>query len=142
MSRSPHRIVELDDDRCHALLEAAGSGLGRVAFADAGDPNWPVVLPVNFVALDRTIYFRTFEGSKLYAALRRQRVAFEVDAIDEGWRSGWSVLVVGRLDVVRDRQVGADVDAVLTSWAATTDEQLVGLAVEHISGREIFGPAA
>lgn len=141
MSRSPHRILELDTDQCHALLAAAGSGLGRVAFADAGDPNWPVVLPVNFVALDRTIYFRTFEGSKLYAALRRQRVAFEVDAIDERWRSGWSVLALGRLDVVRDLQVSAAVDAVLTSWAAD-DEQLVGLAVELISGREIFGPAA
>lgn len=141
MSRSPHRIIELDTDRCHALLAAEGSGLGRVAFADAGDPDWPVVLPVNFVALDRTIYFRTFEGSKLYAALRRQRVAFEVDAIEERWRSGWSVLAIGRLDIVRDPQVGAAVDATLTSWAAS-GEQLVGLTVENISGREIFGPAA
>lgn len=141
MSRAPHRIVELDADRCHALLAEAGPGLGRVAFADGGDPDWPVVLPVNFVALDRVVHFRTFEGSKLYAALRRQRVAFEVDAIEEDWRSGWSVLAVGRLDVVRDRAVGAEVDAVLTSWAAE-GEQLVGLAVEDISGREVFAPAS
>lgn len=141
MSRSPHRIAELSAGRCHDLLADAGSGLGRVAFADEGDPNWPVVLPVNFVALDRTIYFRTFEGSKLYAALRRQRVAFEVDAIDRAWQGGWSVLAIGHLDVVRDPQVTQAVDAALTSWAAPADEQLVGLAVERISGREIFGPA-
>lgn len=140
MSRAHHRIIDLDAERCHGLLAGVGSGLGRVAFADDGDPDWPVVLPVNFVALDGAIYFRTFEGSKLYAALRRQRVAFEVDEIERDWRSGWSVLAVGRLDVVRDAGIAADVDAVLTSWAAE-GEQLVGLTVENISGREVFGPA-
>jgi nitroimidazol reductase NimA-like FMN-containing flavoprotein (pyridoxamine 5'-phosphate oxidase superfamily) len=141
MSRAHHRIVELDAERCHTLIAGVGSGLGRVAFADGGDPNWPVVLPVNFVALDGAIYFRTFEGSKLYAALRRQRVAFEVDAIEPTWRSGWSVLALGRLDIVRDPDIAAAVDAVLTSWAAG-GEQLVGMTVEDVSGREVFGPAS
>jgi nitroimidazol reductase NimA-like FMN-containing flavoprotein (pyridoxamine 5'-phosphate oxidase superfamily) len=140
MTRNMHRIIVLDDDTCRQLMASHPSGLGRVAFAEDGDVDWPTVLPVNYAYIDGVVYFRTFEGSKLYAALRRQRVAFEVDHVDESWREGWSVLARGALTIVRDRAVIAAADQRLASWAAGEHEQLVGLAIDDVTGRRVVGP--
>ncbi len=139
MTRSPYRIIELDDGRCRELLETHRPRLGRVAFAEDGNPDWPVVLPVNYCYHDGAVYFRTFEGSKLFAALRRQRVAFEVDAIDGAWRQGWSVMVVGTLDVVRDAALAAAVDDTLESWATDDTDQLIRISITQVSGRQVMG---
>jgi len=141
MTRETHRIIELDEAQCRQLLATHPSRLGRVAFVEDGDPDWPTVLPVNYAVVDDAVFFRTFEGSKLYAALRRQRVAFEVDAIDEAWQDGWSVLAVGSLDIERDAALAAAVDHDLASWAASEAEQLVRLDIDQLSGRRVIGPA-
>lgn len=100
------------------------------------------MLPVNYAYHDDAVYFRTFEGSKLFAALREQRVAFEIDAVDAEWRDGWSVVALGRLAAV-DRQAERDaVDDELESWAADSDEALVRLDVEALTGREVIGGGA
>lgn len=140
MTREAHRIAELDEAECRQLLATHSSRLGRLAFVEDRDPDWPTVLPVNYALVDGTVLFRTFEGSKLYAALRRQRVAFQVDAVDEDWQDGWSVLAVGTLDVVRDTGLTAAADADLTSWAAGAADQLVRLDIDRITGRRVFGP--
>ena len=132
-----NRVFELTERECRAHLERHGHRLGRLAFAENGDPNWPTVLPVNYASHDGEIFIRTVEGSKLYAALRRQRVAFEVDEVDLAWSQGWSVVALGTLDVVRDDRQRAAVDAVLQSWVTHIDEHLVRLDVLHLSGREI-----
>jgi len=142
MTRQKHRITELDESQCRELLKTHATRLGRVAFVEDGDPDWPTVLPVNYAVVDGAVFFRTFEGSKLYAALRRQRVAFEVDAVDEQWQHGWSVLAIGSLDVVRDPQVAAAADEDLASWAAGEDEQLVRLEIDQLTGRRVIGPGA
>lgn len=141
MTRQKHRIAELDESQCRELLETHSTRLGRVAFVEDGDPDWPTVLPVNYTVVEGAVFFRTFEGSKLYAALRRQRVAFEVDAVDERWQDGWSVLAIGSLAVVRDPRVAAAADEDLASWAAGEDEQLVRLEIDQLTGRRVMGPA-
>jgi nitroimidazol reductase NimA-like FMN-containing flavoprotein (pyridoxamine 5'-phosphate oxidase superfamily) len=142
MTSNRHRMIVLDSDTCRQLIASHPSGLGRVAFAEDGDPDWPTVLPVNYVYIDGAVYFRTFEGSKLYAALRHQRVAFEVDHVDEGWREGWSVHARGTLTVVRDPDVTRLVDTQLVSWAAGEHEQLVALVIGDLTGRRIVGQPA
>jgi len=68
------RWQELSKSECFALL--AQESLGRVAVVD---DQGPVIFPVNF-ALDRhMVVFRTDEGTKLDAAARGSRVAFEID---------------------------------------------------------------
>jgi Pyridoxamine 5'-phosphate oxidase len=47
--------------------------------------------------------FRTDPGSKLDAVAGGARVAFEVDAVDEGSRTGWSVVVRGQAAEVARR---------------------------------------
>lgn len=142
MTRQRHRIIELGESQCQELLTAHRTRLGRVAFVEDGDPDWPTVLPVNYAVVDGAVLFRTFEGSKLYAALRRQRVAFQVDAVDEEWRDGWSVLAVGSLDIVHDAELEAAADADLASWAATRDEHMVRLEIDQLTGRRVIGPRA
>jgi nitroimidazol reductase NimA-like FMN-containing flavoprotein (pyridoxamine 5'-phosphate oxidase superfamily) len=53
------------------------------------DDQGPVVFPVNFVLDRHMVLFRTDEGTKLDAAARGSRVAFEIDGTDEVARTGW-----------------------------------------------------
>jgi nitroimidazol reductase NimA-like FMN-containing flavoprotein (pyridoxamine 5'-phosphate oxidase superfamily) len=84
-------------DECLRLL--ASVPVGRVGFFADGEL---VVLPVNHVVDGQDPVFRTARGSKLSAAEGQNLAAFEVDHYDEQTRSGWSVLVIGRAEVVYD----------------------------------------
>jgi nitroimidazol reductase NimA-like FMN-containing flavoprotein (pyridoxamine 5'-phosphate oxidase superfamily) len=80
---------EIPEAECLALL--GGETLGRLAVVvdDA-----PLIFPVNYALGEDRIVFRTDPGTKLEAAMLR-RVAFEVDAMDPGAGTGWSVVVQG-----------------------------------------------
>jgi uncharacterized protein len=98
MSEHPtdHAGLEvLPFEACLQLL--ASVPIGRVGFLADGEV---VVLPVNHLVDDQDVVFRTARGSKLSAAEQQDLVAFEVDAYDEQARSGWSVLITGRAEVV------------------------------------------
>ena len=82
-------------DECLRLL--ASVPVGRVAFVADGEV---VVLPVNHVVDGQDVIFRTAHGSKIAAAGEQDRAAFEADHYNEQTRSGWSVLVTGRAEVV------------------------------------------
>jgi nitroimidazol reductase NimA-like FMN-containing flavoprotein (pyridoxamine 5'-phosphate oxidase superfamily) len=138
MERSFLGLIELSEEQCRELLDRHRRSVGRVAFADDRNPDWPTILPVNYVWAGGDIYFRTFEGSKLFAALRRQRVAFEVDEVDDDLRCGWSVVVVGPLDIVRGDYPSAVRS--LQSWAGDKPEHVVRLQAQQITGREVIGP--
>ena len=139
METTHNRMFELTEQQCRQRLAAHDVRVGRIAFAEDGDPNWPTVFPVNYAYHDRHIFIRTFEGAKLYAALRHQRVAFEIDVIDGGWSEGWSVVAVGRLELVDDAEQRAAVNAVLRSWLVDAAQHIVRLDIERLSGREIIG---
>jgi uncharacterized protein len=91
------RWRELTRSECFELL--AREHLGRVAVVD---DLGPVVFPVNFVLDRHMVVFRTDEGTKLDAACRGSRVAFEVDGTDTAAHAGWSVLVRGEAVEVTD----------------------------------------
>ena len=82
-------------DDCLRLL--ASVPVGRVGFFADGEI---VVLPVNHVVDGQDVVFRTAHGSKLSAAGGLDLAAFEVDHYNEQARSGWSVLVTGRAEIV------------------------------------------
>jgi len=85
----------LPADECLQLL--ASVPVGRVGFVADGEV---VVLPVNHFVDGQDVIFRTAHGSKVSAADGQNRVAFEADHYNEQTRSGWSVLVNGRAEVV------------------------------------------
>ncbi len=79
----------LSEADCRALLES--NHLGRIAVLFDGAP---VIFPVNYVYSQGRVGIRTDPGTKLVGAAQGP-VAFEIDAVDEGSRTGWSVLVKG-----------------------------------------------
>jgi uncharacterized protein len=126
----------LGDEECWRLLGSAV--VGRVAITMQA---LPVIFPVNYTVIDATIVFRTSPGSKLSAAARQDVVAFEVDDYERADRSGWSVLVVGRSEVVHDLDVtGKVLAAGLEPWAGGRRTDLVRITPGFVSGRRIVHP--
>jgi nitroimidazol reductase NimA-like FMN-containing flavoprotein (pyridoxamine 5'-phosphate oxidase superfamily) len=129
-------MEELDEDECRRLL--AERHLGRLAIPDFGGP---VIFPVNYVFDQGLVIFRTDPGSKLDAATERESVAFEVDAIDEATRTGWSVVVRGTLAEVTDPDQLARLRALpLYPWAPGEKTRYVRMRPRTVTGRRIRIP--
>jgi nitroimidazol reductase NimA-like FMN-containing flavoprotein (pyridoxamine 5'-phosphate oxidase superfamily) len=132
------KIQSLDRDRCLDLLRA--DEVGRLAvIADGG----PLILPVNYRMDGDAVVFRTDPGLKLDQGVRAHG-CFEIDHFDRAERSGWSVIVAGRLDEVTQyehrawtRLHGLQVDP----WAEGPKEHWVRLVPTRVSGRVVH-PAA
>lgn len=68
---------------------------------------WRQQAPVPFISSTHVVdgqdvVFRADRGSKLSAADRKDHVAFEADDWDLRTRTGWSVLLKGRAEVVHE----------------------------------------
>ena len=107
--------------------------LGRIAITSKA---LPVILPINYRVDRDQILFRTSAGTKLDAATRNAVVAFEVDQIDPVYHSGWSVLVTG---IARDAtaEVGDEAKSVTPRWAPGTEDRLVAISIDQVSGRRL-----
>lgn len=138
MSETEITLARLTADECRALLVTHRPRLGRLAFvAD----EWPLVLPVNFALDGDVVYFRSAPGSKVAAAARGDRVAFQVDHVDEVWEEGWSLLAFGRLRVVDDPAELARVRRLpLRPWASGDKPYYLRLEILSLSGRRIAFP--
>jgi nitroimidazol reductase NimA-like FMN-containing flavoprotein (pyridoxamine 5'-phosphate oxidase superfamily) len=136
MSENPtdHAGLEiLPFEVCLRLL--ASVPIGRVGFFADGEV---VILPVNHVVDGQDLVFRTARGAKLSAAEGQDLVAFEADEYDEQTKSGWSVLVTGRAEVVYEE---ADVQRLsrrgLHPWvSAVQDPFWIRIRATSVSGRQ------
>ena len=124
------RLEELPPDECWELL--ASSTVGRIAWTAA---DGPAVVPVNFAVDGHAVHLRTRAFSALVQKADAERVAFQVDRIDEDSHTGWSVLARGRA-VVR---YGAEADAgpAVGTWPTGPRSALVVIEVDRISGRRL-----
>ncbi|HET6773773.1 MAG TPA: pyridoxamine 5'-phosphate oxidase family protein [Acidimicrobiales bacterium] len=127
----------LDEDEAWALLRAGV--VGRVGVTIGA---MPAIFPVNYAVIDDAVVFRTAPGSKLSAAASDAVVAFEVDDYDRADRSGWSVLAVGRSEVVHDLDVTRKVLAAgLEPYADGSRTSIVRIRPVFVSGRRIVREA-
>src|SRR5262249_36932132 len=90
-------IVELDRAGCLALLRT--TSVGRLVFSEQA---MPVAHPVNFALIGDRLVFRTSSAYKRELALRNDVVGFQADRFDPDGRAGWSVMVIGRAELVTD----------------------------------------
>jgi len=128
--RAQTRLEPIGRSECLALL--AGHHLGRLAVSIA---NQPVIFPVTYALDGQSIVFRTDPGTKLYGA-RDRRVAFEIDGLDE--ESGWSVLVVGRAELVEKPSDQARLDALdLGAWNPGPKQHWVRIRGGAVTGRRL-----
>lgn len=128
-------LDRLSRQECDDLLRT--TDVGRVGFAD---DDGIMILPVNFVFAGSSILIRTAPGAKLAAAERQRAVAFEIDGWSSERRSGWSVLIRGKIFEVTEeayRSICEEFD--LEPWADhITREHWLRIEIETISGRSIF----
>jgi uncharacterized protein len=123
-------------DECLRLL--ASVPVGRIGFFADGEL---VLLPVNHVIDGQDPVFRTARGSKLSAAEGQNLAAFEADHYDEQTRTGWSVLVIGRAEVVYDE---AEVQRLnrrgLHPWVTAVERPFwIRIRATSVSGRRTPG---
>ncbi|WP_210424460.1 pyridoxamine 5'-phosphate oxidase family protein [Gephyromycinifex aptenodytis] len=125
----------LSEDEAWALLEE--NSLGRLAFAVAGDPD---IVPINYCASGRRLYFRTAGGSKLLGLTINQSVAFEVDTIEDDVAR--SVVLSGQ---ARKLETSAEIEFAdslpLRPWVPTLKYQYVEIEPDEVNGRQYhLGP--
>jgi nitroimidazol reductase NimA-like FMN-containing flavoprotein (pyridoxamine 5'-phosphate oxidase superfamily) len=122
----------LDEATCRRLLGSAQ--IGRVVIA-VGEQ--PVVFPVNYVVVSGDIVFFTNQGMKLDAVHRRDQITFEVDDIDVGRKTGWSVLVVGSATVAPADVAEHARNLGCYPWAAGLRATAVRIRPDFLSGRRV-----
>jgi len=110
--------------------------VGRIGFlAEDG----PVVLPMNYVLSGDHIIVRTVAFGVVARSAIDQKVAFEVDDVDDFLEAGWSVLVRGAGTLLSDDQLEQ-----LTSspspdpWAEGPRTLFFSIACEQVSGRRLL----
>ena len=123
----------LEEAECLRLLDTAA--IGRIAFTEGA---LPAVQPVTFVRGDREIYVPTHPGSAVAAASRGAVVAFEVDEVDVGARTGWNVTVVGPSRLIADPAEVRRLDGLgVGPWVPSGTHCYVGVQVRLVRGRRI-----
>jgi nitroimidazol reductase NimA-like FMN-containing flavoprotein (pyridoxamine 5'-phosphate oxidase superfamily) len=130
-------LERIDRDGCLALL--ADEVVGRVAVVDG---RTPVIFPVNYLLDGEDVVFRTDPGTKLDAA-SRSPACFEIDGIDRQARTGWSVVVTGRLEEVThyDARRWVHVHGLAVDpWAGGDKQHWMRLVPGTITGRRIGSP--
>ena len=110
--------------------------VGRIAFHADGEV---VVLPVNHLVDGQDIVFRTASGSKLSAAEKADIVAFEADDYDAQTKSGWSVVVNGRAEILYENTETQRLDGLgLQPWPTAVDRPFwIRIRPTSVSGRQI-----
>lgn len=125
----------LSEDECWELLLSAS--LGRLGLSVADEPE---IFPVNFVAADKRILFRTAEGTKLLELTVNNRVALETDGV--GRDEAWSVVVKGTARVLdKEWEIIAANSLPLRPLVPTLKYNFVEITPIAVTGRKFtLGP--
>ncbi|MGB3480926.1 MAG: pyridoxamine 5'-phosphate oxidase family protein [Mycobacterium sp.] len=129
MSNETKPVSILPESECWKLLSDVS--LGRLITSVDGEPE---VFPVNFVVQDRTVLFRTAEGTKLVSTAINHHVIFEADCHNK--TEGWSVIVKGYARILHsDEDIAVAQQAGLVPWTATEKQHFVRIRPLRITGR-------
>ena len=132
MPDATFRPGEMSRDECDDLLRS--QELGRLAYHLAGEVH---IVPVNHaLAPDGRVLFRTAEGSKLLGLTMDERVAFEVDNLEEEHAS--SVVVRGRAVVLEGSAAYVADEVPLRPWVGDDKHVVVAIEPDEVTGRR-FG---
>jgi nitroimidazol reductase NimA-like FMN-containing flavoprotein (pyridoxamine 5'-phosphate oxidase superfamily) len=135
---SDRMLIELDE--AESLELVSRGGIGRIAYQSRFGP---AVLPVNYKWHGGAVVFRTTRHSALDEDLQTgiaggdYLVAFEVDAIDEIGRQGWSVLIQGPAHHVSEAERESAERAGVEPWPAGERELFMRIAPNRVTGRRI-----
>ncbi|MEW1913356.1 pyridoxamine 5'-phosphate oxidase family protein [Kitasatospora sp. NPDC085895] len=130
------RLLRLTEQECWERLGT--HGVGRIALPGE---RFPLVLPVNYTVDGRAVAYRTADFGAA-AAAAGEDVAFEVDRVDDRRRSGWSVLLGGRAERVREPEAQQRLTGLAAAepWAGGHRSLWIRIVPERVTGR-VVGPA-
>jgi uncharacterized protein len=133
-SSAPTPGVELDQlDRRECLRLLAGQVIGRVVFTDAA---MPAAQPVTYLLSGEEVLFRTANGSKLAAAVRKAVLGFQADQIDPETATGWTVLGIGESYEITDPFRLAQLERNLPIlWATAHAVHTIAIPLNQLTGR-------
>jgi uncharacterized protein len=126
-------FAALGEPACWQLLPRAG--VGRLAWADPDGRI--VVVPVNYALDGRTVVIRTGDTTLLDAARRRARCALQVEDLEPGLRSGWTVLLDGTLTEVDDEELAERLARLVDPWLSEPRPYVLLLGTEQVAGRSL-----
>ncbi|MDP9823909.1 pyridoxamine 5'-phosphate oxidase family protein [Nocardioides massiliensis] len=128
MSPARH-LVDLDTATAVELL--ASVPVGRLVWNGSAGLT---AIPVNHVWRDGRVLVRTTAYSTIARECDDQPVAFEVDALDEDHRIGWSVLVRGRASIDWD---AGPASAPTDPWPDGLRPLVLAIDVASLDGRRL-----
>jgi uncharacterized protein len=132
------QLEALSREECFALL--AEGVVGRLVFLDDEGPG---AVPVNYGLAGEEVVFRLERGSHLRKVLH-PRVAFEVDHVESGAATGWSVLVRGEAREVDLEDVPKFLSVLRGSfprpWAEGVHSVWVAITPRTVTGRRLEVP--
>lgn len=125
--------VELTVHECMDLL--SGGVMGRIAVTTPGGPR---IVPVNYAVNEASIIIRTSPYSELATYGPRNQAAFEIDHLDYDRHQGWSVVALGRLEVLAPEELD-DVRRIWEPrpWAGGHRNLHLRLPWSEVSGRRV-----
>ena len=123
-------FANLDEGVCLGHLECEHIGhLGLTSGA------LPVVTPIRYRLVGRSVVFATESGAKLTSARRNAVACLEIAGTDASTGVDWTVLATGRLREVADpSSITTDNGLSLRPWGLSTAEYMVALDIELLSG--------
>lgn len=128
-------LIELDRQECMELLVA--KAVGRLAYVV---DNGARILPFNYIVAEDSVILRTVPDGEIYHHAISSICAFEVDETDEFFQSGWSVVVVGRLELATEEDFARMLYGKMPEpWVGGNRYLFVRLRCDHVSGRRVIG---
>ena len=128
------KIVELDPAESMELL--AAKKVGRIGFLGE---DGPVVLPMNYILADNHVIVRTAAFGVVARSALDQKVAFQVDDVDDFLEAGWSVLIAGSATMLSDAQMQAlKFGGSPDPWAEGPRPLFLSIACDRVSGRRLL----
>ena len=97
----------------------------------------PVVLPIRYRLVGRSVVFATAGGATLTSARRNAVACLEIAGTDSSTGMDWTVLATGRLREITDRSaISAGDGGPLRPWGLPAAEHMVALDIELLSGSQ------
>lgn len=133
---SRRTFANLDPDACWRLV--GDHGVGRVVFAGDTCTN---VVPTTYDAISGTAYFRAPTFGELARRADRHVISLQVDDIDGGSLTGWSVQMTGRAHRVEDAATVASLWSLgrPAAWFPGAQTQWIALPVDRVHGQRVGG---
>jgi len=131
-----HRAKVVELNRAESLELLTSKTVGRLGFLSEDGPQ---ILPLNYALVDQNVIVRTVAYGTVARSALDQRVAFEVDEVDEFLQAGWSVLVVGPAQLLTDAQLKQlRLGTGPEPWAEGPRTLFISVACQHVSGRRLI----